>query len=189
VIENASAKIAALRELLHAAGLRSIRHTLVYTSDKNPNQLREVNSLLGHDLDIVFHQLTTAETSQHAKSGSILKKFASGDIQVITCKRVLDEGVNIPQVDTAYLLASSTVKRQWVQRRGRILRHCDEIGKEIAGLHDFLVVPPSMDSPAGRSILRGERLRVLEFAQSAQNAGGQNDPFRVLQDIGEIATA
>jgi superfamily II DNA or RNA helicase len=186
VVENASGKVAALRQLLSASP-RNTRHTLIYTSDKNPNQLREVNSLLGHDLDIVFHQLTASETSQRAKSGSILKKFAVGDIQVITCKRVLDEGVNIPQVATAYLLASSTVKRQWVQRRGRILRHCDEIGKQVAGLHDFFVVPPFLGSPAGRSIIRGERLRVLEFAQSALNAGGRNDPFQVLQGIGEIA--
>src|SRR5437763_132585 len=47
------------------------------------------------------------------------------------CMKVLDEGVDIPQTTTAYLMASSTVVREWVQRRGRILRSEERrVGKE-----------------------------------------------------------
>ena len=185
VVENAASKIAQLRRLLAASGPRGLRHTLVYASDKNPAQLNAVNQLLREDLDVLFHQLTAAETANRARTEAILDRFAAGDIQVLTCKRVLDEGVNIPQVATAYLLASSTVRRQWVQRRGRILRRCASIGKTIARLHDFIVVPPDPTTPAGKSILRAERMRARAFAEAADNAGGEEDPFAVIDSLDE----
>jgi len=186
VIENAASKVVELRRLLIAAGPRRLRHTLVYTSDKNPTQLDMVNRLLREELDVLFHQLTATETANKSKTEMILGRFATGDIQVLTCKRVLDEGVNIPQVTTAYLLASSTVERQWVQRRGRILRRCAAIGKSVARLHDFIVVPPDPSTPAGRSILRSERIRARAFAEAADNAGGQDDPFAVIDGLDEV---
>jgi superfamily II DNA or RNA helicase len=186
VVENAAAKVAELRRLLITAGPRRLRHTLVYTSDKNPAQLDMVNRLLREELDVLFHQLTAAETANRSKTEAILDRFAAGDIQVLTCKRVLDEGVNIPQVTTAYLLASSTVQRQWVQRRGRILRQCAAIGKSVARLHDFIVVPPDPSTPAGRSILRSERMRARAFAEAADNAGGEDDPFAAIDGLDEV---
>ncbi|MCC6630150.1 MAG: DEAD/DEAH box helicase [Chloroflexi bacterium] len=185
VIENAASKIAELRRLLVAADPRRLRLTLIYASDKNPAQLTIVNRLLREELDVLFHQLTAAETASKAKTEAILDRFAAGGIQVLTCKRVLDEGVNIPQVTTAYLLASSTVRRQWVQRRGRILRQCPSIGKSIARLHDFIVVPPDPTTPAGKSILRTERMRARAFAEAADNAGGEGDPFAVIDSLDE----
>jgi superfamily II DNA or RNA helicase len=186
VVENAASKVAELRRLLITAGPRQLRHTLVYTSDKNPAQLDMVNHLLREELDVLFHQLTAAETANKAKTEAILDRFAAGDIQVLTCKRVLDEGVNIPQVTTAFLLASSTVQRQWVQRRGRILRRCVAIGKSAARLHDFIVVPPDPSTPAGRSILRSERMRARAFAEAADNAGGEDDPFAAIDGLDEV---
>lgn len=183
VVENAASKIAELRRLLTAAGPRRLRHTLIYASDKNPAQLTAVNRLLREELDVLFHQLTAAETAKRDKTEVILDRFAAGDIQVLTCKRVLDEGVNIPQVATAYLLASSTVRRQWVQRRGRILRQCASIGKAVARLHDFIVVPTDPTTPTGRSILKAERMRARAFAEAADNAGGEGDPFAVIDNL------
>ena len=180
VIENTASKLDALRDLLSTSDLHAIRHVLIYASDKNPAQLTSVNRLLKDDLGVLFHQLTSAETANRQKTQSILSRFTTGQIQIVTCKRVLDEGVNIPQVAKAYLLASSAVKRQWVQRRGRILRRCDAINKLSAELHDFLAIPPDPSTPAGRSILGSERARALEFAAAAANAGGADDPFEVI---------
>jgi len=184
VIEMARSKIAALRSTLAERSTRKIRHTLIYTSDKGEAQLQAVNALLGADLGIVFHQLTAEETSSRRKTQQILGDFAAGRYQIITCKRVLDEGVNIPQVAEAYLLASNTVRRQWIQRRGRILRRCDAIGKSVADLHDFLVLPPDPDDPGARVVARQELTRAHEFAALAQNAGGADDPFVQIADIG-----
>ena len=73
-----------------------------------------------------------------------------------TAKRVLDEGVNIPQIERAFILASTTVERQWVQRRGRVLRKCDAINKTLAHLHDFIVAPPDPRGTGSRAILKGD---------------------------------
>ena len=88
--------------------------------------------------------------------------------------KVLDEGVDIPQTDTAFILASSTVEREWVQRRGRLLRAAP--GKRHATLHDFFVVPLDPDSREGRSVLRGELARAEAFASLALNEWDPEGP-------------
>ena len=164
-----------LRELLEQEGVDEVRHTLVYCSDKRPEQLIAVNREL-LDLGLFVRQLTAEETADRRRTADILQDFGRGEYQVITCKRVLDEGVDLPQVRQAFLLASSTVRRQWVQRRGRILRRCDAIGKTIADLHDFLVVPDDPGSPGVRAILRQELDRARAFAELAANSGSPGRP-------------
>lgn len=183
VLEAAAAKVSMLREILEVEGPDNVRHTLVYCSDKRPEQLLAVNRELV-DLGLFVRQLTAEESGDRRKTAEILADFARGDYQVLTCKRVLDEGVDIPQVRQAFLLASSTVRRQWIQRRGRILRRCDAIGKDLAHLHDFLVVPSDRNSSSGRAILRQELDRARAFAQLAANAGSVDGPFATMSDIG-----
>jgi superfamily II DNA or RNA helicase len=90
---------------------------------------------------------------------------------IIVAIRCLDEGIDIPLVDRAIILASSANSREFVQRRGRVLRWAK--GKYSARVHDLLVVPsPSGglredDSP--RSLIRAELRRAAEFARFARN--------------------
>ena len=160
VLETAEAKLAKLSELLDKEDLSNLRHTLIYTTDKAPAQLKQVNRLLS-DKGVMFHQLT----------------------EVLTAKRVLDEGVNIPQISKAYILASTTVERQWIQRRGRLLRTCSEIGKTHSVIHDFVVLPPdsngSLDQDA-RKLVSSELRRAFEFASLARNAGRPDGPLKVI---------
>jgi superfamily II DNA or RNA helicase len=93
--------------------------------------------------------------------------------------KVLDEGLDIPATSTAYLLASSAVRREWVQRRGRVLRKAP--GKSLARLHDFFVVPPSLAERGGRSILRSELARADEFCRLAENAWDNDGPRAVTE--------
>jgi superfamily II DNA or RNA helicase len=182
VLEGAAAKVSALVAQMKDAGLDDIRHTLVYCSDKRPEQLIAVNRALMSE-GMFVRQITSEETVDRRRVAEILADFARGDYQVITCKRVLDEGVDLPQVRTAYLLASSTVRRQWVQRRGRILRRCDAVGKKLAYLHDFLVVPSDPGSPSGRAILRQELDRARAFAELSANSGDPNGPFATMEQL------
>ena len=196
VLEHASAKLACLRSLLVSQGASTISRTLIYASGKKPppgkdRQITEVNHLLS-ELGIVSHQFTGAET-QTSASRAILEKFGHGDYQVLTAMKVLDEGIDIPQTDTAYVLASSTVQREWIQRRGRILRVAP--GKSSANLHDFFVVPPDTGSQPGRSVLRGELARAVEFASLAANEWDPDGPRSLIsrfEDLiwtgGQIAT-
>ncbi|MEI7687451.1 MAG: helicase-related protein, partial [Planctomycetota bacterium] len=88
--------------------------------------------------------------------------------------RCLDEGIDIPQVRRAFILASSTNPRQFIQRRGRILRRAD--GKGSAEIYDFVVVPPLDEVAPGtaeyrvlRNLVSREMERVVEFARLAEN--------------------
>jgi superfamily II DNA or RNA helicase len=182
VLEAAAAKVDMLRELVVAEGVDDIAHTLVYCSDKRPEQLRAVNRVL-LEAGLFVRQLTAEESGDRRKTEAILEDFARGEYQVLTCKRVLDEGVDIPQVRQAFLLASSTVRRQWIQRRGRILRRCDAIGKNVAHLHDFIVVPRDQRSASGRAIMRQELERARAFAELAANSGTADGPFATMREV------
>lgn len=181
ILENAEAKMEALRQTLEASNLRALKYTLIYGTDKGPSQLEHINKLL-RALGVRFHQLTADETSNPRLAGDILRAFRQGDLQVLTAKRVLDEGINVPEVATAFIVASTTVSRQWVQRRGRVLRKCAAIGKEKATIHDFLVVPPSGEAGDEdiRSLLRGEFDRISEFGRISLNAAAPDGALQVV---------
>ena len=184
LLETASGKVAVLKVLLDEEE-DGFRHTLIYTSDKGPKQLENVNRLL-RDRHILFHQLTAEETVNREKTKQIIKSFQDGEIQVLTAKRVLDEGVNIPQICKAFILASTTVERQWVQRRGRLLRTCDTIGKTHSVVHDLLALPPETDSepdPDSRALVRSELRRAQEFARLARNAGRPDGPLAMIDKM------
>ncbi|HMS12465.1 MAG TPA: hypothetical protein PKD80_05145, partial [Microthrixaceae bacterium] len=111
--------------------------------------------------------------------------FASGVLHALTAKRVLDEGLNVPQIDTAYILASTTVRKQWIQRRGRVLRPSPRTGKTHATIHDFLVVPPTGSGidPDERKLVRSELARGDEFARLARNRASADGPLSVLNEL------
>ena len=183
VIESAENKVDVLRSLLRRRSRDDIRHVLVYATDKNRRQLQAVNNMLQHDLNLTIHELTSRQTANRRLSADLLDRFAAGDYNALTCMRVLDEGVDVPQVSEAFILASNTVRRQWIQRRGRVLRKCDAINKRIAHLHDFIVVPPNPRDSSSRAILRGELKRANEFAELAANGGTPGGPFDEIEKL------
>ena len=189
ILETAEAKLASLRGLLEVEDRKALAHTLIYATDKGPEQLESVNALL-REMGVMFHQLTAQETSNRDEAARIIRSFQDGEIQVLTAKRVLDEGVNIPQICKAFILASTTVERQWIQRRGRLLRICPAVNKTHGVIHDFVAMPP--DSEGGvdqetRSLTRSELRRAQEFARLARNAGSPQGPLAVLDELVRIA--
>lgn len=178
VLEHAEAKLPLLAQILREYGPANVARTLVYSSAKETptgreRQITEVNRLMS-SLGVISHQFTSDETSTPANAARILEKFAAGDYQVLTAMKVLDEGVDVPQTDTAFLIASSAVRREWVQRRGRVLRSSP--GKRSATIHDFLVVPPSMEDETARKLVRNEISRAEEFASLAINEWDSDGP-------------
>ena len=184
ILEVAENKMAMLERILTRKSLSDLRHTLIYTSDKDPRQLEDVNQLL-MNRGILFHQLTHEETRDRNKTRHIIKEFQEGSLSVLTAKRVLDEGVNIPQIKQAFVLASTTVERQWIQRRGRLLRKCEAINKTYSEIHDFVVKPPEMGK-MGRDIrvmIASEFERIQAFASLARNAGRPTGPLPVIDKL------
>ena len=105
------------------------------------------------------------------KRREILEAFAQGEIESLVAIRCLDEGVDVPAIRRAYLLASSTNPRQFVQRRGRILRKSPH--KEKALVYDFLVGPwqtqHDLGTDSAKSLLERELPRFAEFVQDSEN--------------------
>ena len=188
LLEQASNKTIALRDILKKSDPYNIKHTLIYTSDKGRSQINAINQLLMNEFNLRIHQITQEETSKYKLADELLNEFAQGNIQVLTAMRVLDEGVDIPEVSKAFILASTTVERQWVQRRGRVLRKCPRINKQFSIIHDFLVVPgnsgysTSVD-PDALKIIKNELTRIMEFAKLSRNATSSDGALGTIRPI------
>lgn len=119
-------------------------------------------------------------TSQSSDREETLKQFAEGNLQVLTSMKCLDEGVDVPRSELAIFCSSTGNPRQFIQRRGRILRtHKD---KKEATIHDLIVIPevnPSMDSfKMERILVAAELTRVKNFASLSKN---MDDTVRELE--------
>ncbi|RWQ12704.1 DEAD/DEAH box helicase family protein [Mesorhizobium sp.] len=98
----------------------------------------------------------------------ILRQFKDGETEALVAIRCLDEGIDVPACRTAYLIASSRNPRQFIQRRGRILRRSE--GKDRATIFDFVVVLPEGNLPdqdMAVDFLRNELGRVADFARNS----------------------
>jgi superfamily II DNA or RNA helicase len=179
LIGTAENKLEKLKSLIKRSS--DIHHSLVYCSDGqiynegevSKRQLDAVTEMLGKDLDIKIHKFTYEENQETREQ--LLEDFENGVIDALVAIRCLDEGVDIPATETAFVLASSSNPRQFVQRRGRILR--PHPSKKYAIIHDFIVAPPS-DVRFGESesifnlerrLVRKELQRASTFADCAKN--------------------
>ena len=111
-------------------------------------------------------RFTSQESGLHRKK--IMKSFKDGDIDALVSMKVLDEGIDVPDCHTAIITASTRNPRQFVQRRGRVLRRAE--GKEKAVIYDFVVMPhASADARYAGALKSAELERVDDFLRSAQN--------------------
>ena len=185
IIETGKSKIGLLREVLVRRGPRHLDHALVYASAKNPEQFDAIGALLT-ELEIKWAPVTQETTRSPKQLARILESFAKGANQVLLAKKVLDEGVDIPSIREAFIVASSTVEREWVQRRGRVLR--THPGKPWAVVHDFLALPPAPvvrgdGTRALRKIVETELQRAYAFGTHARNVGGSDGVHADLERI------
>ena len=141
--------------------------------------------MMNREFDIATHQFTSEE---NLKERNLIKEcFADGDYQAITAIRCLDEGVNIPDIRTAFILASSRNPKEFIQRRGRLLRTAP--GKDKAVIYDFVTLPRRFDEVAfgdfeeDRSIILGEMARIHEFGRLAMNRLEADHVLDELQDV------
>ena len=119
----------------------------------------------------------TADESSSARS-NIINQFKNNDIDAILAIRILDEGIDLPGVMRAFLLASTSNRRQFVQRRGRILRKAE--GKEKAVIYDFIVLPPEGENCA---FVKREIDRLIEIGQDSLPASKNNSKELVKELI------
>jgi DNA phosphorothioation system restriction enzyme len=188
LICTAENKLTQLRSLM--ANRLDTDHTLFYcgdgsveddTSEESRRQLEAVTDLLKYGLGYSVEPYV-AETTLGQRD-NLRYAFEKGHLKGLVAIRCLDEGVDIPAIKTAVILASSSNPRQFIQRRGRILRRSP--GKNQAELFDMLVVPPDLGGEywqIERRVLRGELTRFVEFADLALNAGEARKILYPLQE-------
>lgn len=169
----------------------NLQYTLVYVPegakpDDNTSDIFDVSETVANDdytdsLIDTYTQIvqevsktTTVKkfTSDVKGRSEILEKYAKGEIEVLTSMKCLDEGVDVPRSEMAIFCASTGNPRQFIQRRGRILRkHPD---KHMAIIHDLVVAPEISRGQENfnmeRSLLKGELKRVRDFAVLSENA-------------------
>lgn len=148
-------------------------------------QIEEITRRISVELDMHVRKFTSEETTVQRQE--IKQMFIDGDLQVITAIRCLDEGVNIPAIKKAFILASSTNPKEYIQRRGRVLR--THQNKKFAEIYDFITLPRKLNlvqfiTPNQKQqdldMIANEFKRMIEFANSADN------PFEINNIMEQI---
>ena len=193
IIHKAERKLDAFKDIIEKRYQikGNLKYTLVYVPEGNmPDYIgsnddfdRSEDICDDNDAEHLINQYTqvVTEVDDHVTvrkfvSGQkdreeILSDFADGKLQVLTSMKCLDEGVDVPRSELAIFCSSTGNPRQFIQRRGRVLRtHPD---KKMAELHDLVVVPElnpnSTSFRMEQSLLRGELMRVNNFALLSEN--------------------
>ena len=164
IVKKASQKESGLGALLDELGGR-LKYGLIYCEDKDQMSMAR-NQL--HKRNIYFGEITEAENS--SKRQVVLANFSQGYIDVILAMRCLDEGVDIPEARIGIILASSGNPREFIQRRGRLMRTAP--GKEFAEIYDFAVLatPEILEGTGLEAVKDRELFRITEFSEDAMNA-------------------
>jgi superfamily II DNA or RNA helicase len=193
VLGSAENKFKAFKRHIKSNGL--LGRTIVFCGDGSTeldNDTNELNDNELKDKEIAYEILrnesirtsffTCNENSKRRKE--ILEDFSNSDIKCLISIRVLDEGIDVPEVENAFLLASSRNRRQFVQRRGRILRKSQN--KDYANLYDFICLPPLGEKSS--SIVERELERIIEMTADCSNIHENISFIKTLSssyDIGE----
>lgn len=155
-------------------------HSDTIASDPETEHLIDDFTRIVRDMDshIIVRQFTSESTDRDA----MLKGFADGSIDVLTSMKCLDEGVDVPRSELAIFCASTGNPRQFIQRRGRVLRtHKD---KCFAIIHDLIVIPDNVFDEEcyalEKSLVQSELKRVKDFALLSENL---NDTDNELQEV------
>lgn len=154
----------------------------VYDIDESEvRQIEAVTRILGNDLGMEVARFTSQENIE--TRAMIKEQFLKGDrLQAIVAIKCLDEGVNIPGIRTAFILASTTNPKEYIQRRGRVLRKAKN--KDIAEIYDFITLPRPLDEVSSltaeqaqrdKALVRNELARIKEFGRLAENSMVSNE--------------
>lgn len=171
----------------------SSKHNLFYCGDgtveneitnSEARQIDAVLCMLGNQLNMNVHPFTSRESPEVREM--IKRQFIEGTLQGLVAIRCLDEGVDIPATKTAYILASSSNPKQFIQRRGRLLRK--HKGKQYAIIHDFITIPIFNDGYIDdhtfnieRSLIKKELNRFAEFSALSINEGEALGRIRAIK--------
>ncbi len=185
IVAGAFNKVETLKNIMFEKGYINDTHMLIYcgsatiddgstADDDGQKQIMAVCKMLGNDLGMKVTKFTSEENAKERES--IKRGFIDAEpYQAIVAIKCLDEGVNIPSIKTAFILASTTNPKEYIQRRGRVLRKSPN--KEYSVIWDFVTLPRELstvnaDSEEVKydvSLVKKEIARMEEFGRIAEN--------------------
>lgn len=205
IVAGASEKINKLKELIAEykddnqmlvyCGATTM-HDVDYIEGKPPieesRQIDIVSDMLGNSFNMRVTKFTSEESAEERER--IKRDFAEGKhLQALVAIRCLDEGVNIPSIKTAFILASSTNPKEYVQRRGRVLRKYP--GKNHAVIYDFITLPIPLENvdqyeseiiASVSALAKREIERMKDFASISENPFDSDSLISTIQRIYNI---
>lgn len=196
IIHKAHNKLAAFKKILNDEfNYRgNLNYTLVYVPEGIEPNYENIDDYIEDSEDVSLIDKYTRVvsrtdssimvkqyTSKTKNREYVIECFQKGTINVLTSMKCLDEGVDVPRSELAIFCASTGNPRQFVQRRGRVLRTHDD--KTYAVIHDLVVAPEINDDSTfemEKSIIKKELERVVDFSILALN---KPDTFEALKPI------
>lgn len=205
IVAGASQKLESLREymipyvqdnniLVYCGATNVIDEKSDYsgTDEEDVRQIEAVTRILGNELGMEVAKFTSDENMEIRST--IKEQFQRRDrLQAIVAIKCLDEGVNIPGIRTAFILASTTNPKEYIQRRGRVLRKAEN--KSFAEIFDFVTLPRELDSVSGLtveqaqrdlSLVKNELARIKEFGRLSMNSMEANELIWEMQEAYHI---
>lgn len=176
---------------------KSLKYTLVYVPEgidpdySNSEEFvenEEENALINEYTKVVsetdFSIMVKQYTAKTKDREAVLKEFEEGKVHVLTSMKCLDEGVDVPRSELAIFCASTGNPRQFIQRRGRVLRlHSQKIH---AVIHDLVVVP-KIDAgeehyEIEKNLIKKELERVVDFSELSMNKMNTYEELKEILD-------
>lgn len=201
LVAGASEKLTALREeivpyvkdnnlLVYCGATKVLDESAdkTFSDSDDIRQIEAVTNILGNEFGMEVAKFTSEENME--VRATIKEQFLKGNrLQAIVAIKCLDEGVNIPGIRTAFILASTTNPKEYIQRRGRVLRKAPN--KSFAEIYDFVTLPRPLDEVSSLtveqaqrdlSLVKNELARIKEFGRLSMNSMVAND---LIWDIEE----
>lgn len=155
-------------------GMGNQKNTIIFTGDGSVEDITEEDIKDKHRAEEILKSIGwevaefTSEVTQNERKIRI-KEFVERDLNALIAIKVLDQGVNIPAIETAIILASTRSKRQYIQRLGRVLRKAPN--KKMSFIYDFIVFPHSTLNlnKSAVKLIEEEEIRFDAFADNANN--------------------
>jgi superfamily II DNA or RNA helicase len=180
IIKNAEHKIDAFQEIINEN--KKLKYALVYCApSKTDNQLSQMNRVQTILNNVpITNSIIKSDLTNLKEREKILENIQSGILNCVLAINILDEGIDIPPLQTAIILASTGNPKQFVQRRGRILRswsgtYSNGTRKKHAIIHDVFVIPYLNQTieeeykESEKNIVRKELLRHLKMSEISRN--------------------
>lgn len=165
--------------MLVYCGATNVLNPITEINNNNVKDIRQIDAviqMLGNELDMKVNSFTSYEKISERKI--IKNQFENKELQVLIAIKCLDEGINIPNIKTAFILASTNNKKEYIQRRGRVLRKVKNFNKEYAEIYDFVTLPRKLNTVQYLTLkqmkieiplVRKELERMEEFRRLSMN--------------------